>query len=185
MTQSESPGARLADGREPPRIRIRECVGSDIPAFFRHQSEPAGQEMAAFSSKLPPERAAFDARWIRILADPTIIKRTILLERSGLPAEIAGHVASFLRPPMTPFTVETREVTYWLGRAYWGRGIATAALRMFLTDDATRPLYGRAARDNVASLRVLEKCGFTLVSHVRSFAEARGEEIDEAVLKLA
>jgi len=77
-----------------------------------------------------------------------------------------------------------REVTYWIGRSYWGRGIATSALRAFLTIDRSRPLHARVAHDNVASHRVLEKCGFRLVATERGFAEARSGEIEEFVLRL-
>jgi len=78
----------------------------------------------------------------------------------------------------------SREVTYWIDRAYWGRGIATAALRALLAAAPERPLYARAAADNAGSLRVLEKCGFRVSGHDRGYANARGAEIDEVVLTL-
>jgi len=53
-----------------------------------------------------------------------------------------------------------------------------------LTVDPSRPLHARVAYDNVASLRVLEKCGFRVVATERSFAEARSGEIEEFVLQL-
>ncbi len=185
VLHSESAGVRSSGGVEGDSIRIRTAIGSDIAAFFGHQLDPEGYQMSGFTAKTPPARAAFEARWIQILADPRIVARTILLESNGSAAQIVGHVASFVRPPLAPFPEETREVTYWLGRPYWGRGIASAALRLFLREDSTRPLIGRAARDNLASIRVLEKCGFALLGYERSFAEARGQEIDEAILRLA
>jgi len=77
-----------------------------------------------------------------------------------------------------------REVTYWIGRSHWGKGIATSALRAFLAVDLSRPLHARVAYDNVASRRVLEKCGFVFVSEDKGFSNARGEEIAEVVLEL-
>jgi RimJ/RimL family protein N-acetyltransferase len=77
-----------------------------------------------------------------------------------------------------------REVSYWIGKEYWGRGIATKALTLFLEELKVRPLYARAAKDNVASLRVLAKCGFKVVGEDRGYANARGAEIEEYVLKL-
>lgn len=75
------------------------------------------------------------------------------------------------------------EVSYWIGRAHWGRGIATEALRRFLRDEETRrPVRARAAGDNIGSVRVLEKCGFTVRAVERGFAAGRGEEIEELVL---
>ncbi len=92
---------------------------------------------------------------------------------------VAGYVGKFEERPGKP------EVTYWIGREYWGRGVATKALTEFLSLLTTRPIFARAARDNVASLRVLEKCGFVISSYERSFANARGGEIEEANLELS
>jgi RimJ/RimL family protein N-acetyltransferase len=98
--------------------------------------------------------------------------KTILLEE-----QVAGHIGSFEREG-------TLEVTYWIGRKYWGKGIASRGLSDFLDEMTVRPVYARAAKDNVASIRVLEKCGFTVCGHDRGFAHACGEEIDEVILKL-
>ncbi len=77
-----------------------------------------------------------------------------------------------------------REVTYWIDRAYWGKGIATAALRALLTEVTERPLYARVAADNAGSLRVLRTCGFEVTGTARAYAPGRGEETDELVLAL-
>ncbi|NQV07764.1 GNAT family N-acetyltransferase, partial [bacterium] len=74
---------------------------------------------------------------------------------------------------------------YWIDRAHWGKGFATAALSAFLAEAPERPMMARAAADNAASVRVLEKCGFAVVGHDRFHANARGEEIDEIVMTLA
>jgi RimJ/RimL family protein N-acetyltransferase len=76
------------------------------------------------------------------------------------------------------------EVTYWIGKEYWGRGLATQALTHFLSLVTIRPLYAAAAKDNIGSLRVLQKCGFTIVGYGKGFANARGAEIEEVMLKL-
>jgi RimJ/RimL family protein N-acetyltransferase len=154
-------------------VRLRAPIESDVAVFFEDQRDPDAMRMAAFASKDPNDRAAFDARWSRIRGDDTVIVRTIEHE-----AAIAGYVASFLREG-------TREISYWIGRAHWGRGIASVALATFLGEqEKRRPLVGRAAADNVASIRVLEKCGFVLVARERGFANARGCETDEVVMRL-
>jgi ribosomal-protein-alanine N-acetyltransferase len=56
------------------------------------------------------------------------------------------------------------EIGYWVGREYWGRGIATDAVRAvtehaFATHELTR-VYALPFADNAASIRVLEKTGY-------------------------
>jgi RimJ/RimL family protein N-acetyltransferase len=128
--------------------------------------------MAAFTAAAPGDRGAFDARWARLRSDPSVTARTI--EVGG---EVVGTIGSWDGEP-------GREVTYWLGCEHWGKGIATRALREFLTIERTRPLFGSAAKDNAASVRVLEKCGFRLAGESRGYANARCAEIDEVLLRL-
>jgi RimJ/RimL family protein N-acetyltransferase len=91
--------------------------------------------------------------------------------------KLAGHVSSFEM-------FGEREVTYWIGREFWGKGVATMALRALLNIDTTRPIFGRAAKDNRGSIRVLEKCGFVLIGEEQSLANARKAEITEVILRL-
>ena len=79
---------------------------------------------------------------------------------------------------------EGREVGYWIGQEFWGKGIATQALRLFLEKVALRPMYARAAKDNLASIRVLQKCGFTICGESKGYANARGCEIEEVLFIL-
>ena len=76
------------------------------------------------------------------------------------------------------------EVSYWIGKPYWGKGVATRALSAFLLHVTVRPLYARAVKDNIAPLRVLEKCGFTRIGEGKGFSDARGEEVEEIILRL-
>jgi len=153
-------------------ILLRDVVDSDLPIFFEHQLDPEANHMAAFTGGDPADRDAFDRHWTRIRAESTITIKTILCN-----GEVAGHVAKFQRG-------EEPEITYWLGKPYWGKGIATTALREFLNDVEPRPIYARAAKDNLASLRVLAKCGFKICAQDKGFANARGREVEEFVLKL-
>ena len=129
--------------------------------------------MAAFTAEDPSDRARFEAHWARNRQDPDVTMRTIV----GLSGEIVGHTAVFGPPG-------EREVTYWIGREYWGCGAASSALRELLSTVPDRPLHARAAADNIASVRVLEKSGFVVTGHDRGFANARGTEIDEVLLTL-
>ncbi|MEW2165306.1 GNAT family N-acetyltransferase [Streptomyces sp. NPDC007084] len=154
-------------------VRLREVEDGDLPVFFAHMNEPEGVRMAAFTAEDPSDRARFDAHWERVRQNPVGIVRTVV----GDGHQVVGHAAVF-GPP------EEREVTYWIGRRYWGQGVATAALRELLRIAPERPLHARAVADNVASVRVLEKCGFTVSGRERDFANGRGEEVDELLLTL-
>ncbi|MEU6005574.1 GNAT family N-acetyltransferase [Streptomyces sp. NPDC047453] len=152
-------------------VVLREVHDSDLPVFFRQMNDPEALRMAAFTPKDPADHEAFEAHWRRLRAS-SVVLRTVLLD-----GDVVGSAAVYGEPG-------EREVTYWVDRAYWGRGVATAALRALLAEVPERPLYARAAADNAGSLRVLAKCGFRESARARGFAEARGEEIDEVVLSL-
>ena len=155
-------------------VALRAVTEGDLATFFEYQQDPAARWMAAFTAKDPTDRAAFAAKWAKILGDEAGTARTIVC--GGQPA---GNVLSFVAP-----WSGQREVSYWIGREYWGQGVATKALAAFVELLADRPLYARAAADNIASIRVLEKCGFIPIGRDRGFAEARGEEIEEVILEL-
>ncbi|HEU5369359.1 MAG TPA: GNAT family N-acetyltransferase [Ktedonobacterales bacterium] len=154
-------------------VLLREVIDADLPIFFEQQLDADANYMAAFTARDPADKAAFMAHWARILRDATNTNRTILCD-----GQVAGPVACYEEEAGRP------EVTYWLGKPYWGKGIATAALRALLLQVAARPMYARAAKDNLASLRVLEKCGFTITGEGKGFANARGKEVEEYLLQL-
>jgi len=141
---------------EPPLIRLRDVEADDLPFFFENQRDPVAVAMVAYHSR---DRAAFDQHWAKIMLDATSLKKTIVVASalSADPAveQVAGNINSWISDGK-------REVGYWLGRAFWGRGIATEALTAFLRLEPTRPLHAGVAKHNAASLRVLQKCGFTI-----------------------
>jgi RimJ/RimL family protein N-acetyltransferase len=140
-------------------IELRAVIDSDLPILFEHQADPIADEMAALRAR---DRDSFVAHWAKILMDESNIIKTILYN-----GQIAGTVMSFNMEGK-------REVGYWIGREYWGKGIATQALGEFLGCVNTRPIYGVVAKHNIGSRRVLEKCGFTMV----------GEQGNDLVLML-
>ncbi|MFD3653760.1 GNAT family N-acetyltransferase [Streptomyces sp. 24-1644] len=153
-------------------VTLREVRDGDLPLFFACMSDPEANRVAAFTSKDPTDRAAFDAHWARIRAAEHILMRTVLAD-----GVVVGNTGVY-GPP------DDRQVTYWIDRAHWGRGLATAALRALLDLVPERPLHARAAADNLGSVRVLRKCGFAVTGRDRGFAEARGEETEELLLTL-
>ncbi|HZZ20299.1 MAG TPA: GNAT family N-acetyltransferase [Opitutaceae bacterium] len=156
----------------PVKVTIREMEPADFDIFYLQQLDPEALRMAAFVSKDPRDKIAYLAHREKILRAEGITKKTIL---AG--GQVVGHVSIFPHEGKL-------EVTYWIGREFWGRGIATQALVEILLIVRERPIFGRAATDNLGSIRVLEKCGFKFIGTDRGFANGRGEEIEECILRL-
>jgi RimJ/RimL family protein N-acetyltransferase len=126
-------------------VTIKKVVESDLLVFYEQQLDKEALLMADFPSR---DRESFFAHWEKIMADDTNYLRTILYND-----QVAGNIVSFM-------SNGKREVGYWIGKQYWGKGIATNALRQFLQIVQERPLYAYTAKHNLASQRVLQKCGF-------------------------
>jgi RimJ/RimL family protein N-acetyltransferase len=154
------------------KIQLRDVTEADLPILFEHQLDEQANRMAAFTAKDPSDREAFMARWEKILVNERTVNKVILLE-----GQVVGNISCF------EMFVE-QMIAYWIDRAYWGKGIATEALTQFLEAVPTRPLYARAVKDNIGSVRVLQKCGFEITGEDKGFANARGEEVEEYVLVL-
>ena len=153
-------------------ITLREVEPSDLETFFEHQLDPEAIRMAAFVYRDPKDKVAFDAHWDKILSSSKNINRTIVAD-----GQVAGHIACFPQG-------ENLEVTYWLGKEFWGKGLATQALDRMLHLVVARPIFGRAASDNIGSIRVLQKCGFKIIGKDKGFANGRGEDTEECILRL-
>lgn len=127
-------------------VTLRPVEPDDLPVFYEHQCDPVACERVGWT---PRDRAAFDAHWARILASPDGILRTVVVDGA-----VAGNVVSWTNG-------DRRDVGYWLGREFWGRGVGAQALRLFLDVDTHRPLYADPLVTNAASVAVLRRCGFT------------------------
>jgi RimJ/RimL family protein N-acetyltransferase len=155
------------------RLRLREVIDKDLPIFFEQQTDADANQMAAFTSRDPFDQQSFDTHWQKIMVDDSVIIRTVLFEE-----QVAGYILSYVDEG-------NPEVGYWIGKKFWRKGIATKALAEFLsTVNTSRPMYARTAKDNQASKRVLEKCGFCVIKEMKGFANARGKEIEELLLVL-
>ena len=153
-------------------VTLRPLRESDLDALFRQMSDPESVRMAAFTADDPDDRQRFDAHMAKVMASPESTNLAVMLGD-----ELVGSVASFVVDGCT-------EVTYWIDRAVWGRGVASQALALLLDLVTTRPIRARAAGDNAGSLRVLEKAGFRVIGTEVAFAPARGAEIEETILRL-
>lgn len=152
-------------------VALRPLAEGDRDRVFEMMKDVEAVRMAAFTADDPNDRSAFDAWFTRICSNPDAVNRVITLD--GL---FAGTIASFVIGGDT-------EVTYWIHRSLWGRGVATSALQLLLAEVAVRPIHARVAADNTGSLRVLEKTGFARVGVERGFAPGLGFEIEEVILR--
>jgi RimJ/RimL family protein N-acetyltransferase len=137
--------SQVAERIKAARVRLRDVRDDDLEAFFEHQREPQGVEMAAFPAR---DRDAFYAHWAKIRADPKVIMRAI--DAGG---EVAGNIGCWEQSG-------EHLVGYWVGSHFWGRGIASKALALLVRELPIRPLLAFVAITNIGSIRVLEKCGF-------------------------
>ena len=150
-------------------VRLRSVEDGDLDVFFDHQVDPKAIEMAAFPAR---DKDQFAAHWAKIRADDTMVVRTIVAD--GM---VAGNIGSWQQNGQ-------RLPGYWVGRAHWGRGVATEALARFVDELSTRPLYAHVAVHNVGSIRVLEKCGFRRDRVQEAKAPAPDDGVEEFIFVL-
>ncbi|MEU4391773.1 GNAT family N-acetyltransferase [Kribbella sp. NPDC023855] len=129
-------------------MSLRAITPDDLPELFEHQHDPAGAAMAGMPIR---EEADFYAHRTKVEADPSIETRAIIVD-----GELAGDTVSYVDD-------SGRHVGYRIAQRFWGRGVATAALRLFLAELPDRPLHADLLKTNIGSRRVLEKCGFRLL----------------------
>ena len=130
------------------KITLRPVLEADLPILFEQQLDRDAVALSAYPAK---DKGEFMRHWEGILKNKTIIARTIIYKE-----KIAGHIICWKEK-------YEQQVGYWIGKSFWGRGIATSALGEFLGEVKTRPLFAQVANHNLASKRVLEKCGFELL----------------------
>ena len=125
--------------------------------------------MAAFPAR---DRDAFMAHWAKILGDETVVAMAVVVDRC-----VAGNIGCWTQDGQ-------RLVGYWIGKEHWGKGVATQMLSMFLQLVADRPLQAHVAKHNVASIRVLEKCGFVLCANATGALGESAGGVEERVYVL-
>ena len=127
--------------------------------------------------------------YTRADADAWITRATIQSPPTDFAIEVDGSAVGGIGVEIgRDVFYRSAEVGYWLGEAYWGRGIATEALRAvteyaFVTFDLCR-LQAGVFEWNPASMRVLEKAGYTLEARHKKNVTKDGETIDRLLYAL-
>lgn len=153
-------------------ITIRKSIESDLEIFFHNQTDELANHMAAFTPKNPNDKEAYLNKWRKLMEDNSINMQSILMGD-----EVVGCVVKFV-------IGGDAEITYAISKQHWGKGFTTIAVKKFLKNEQTRPIFGRVAYDNFGSQRILEKVGFEKMGKDKGFANARGKEIVEIIYKL-
>ncbi|HUH08881.1 MAG TPA: GNAT family N-acetyltransferase [Egibacteraceae bacterium] len=152
--------SRWITGDSAPGVQLREVADDDVAVFYAHQREAEGNRMAGFGAR---DQDAHFAHWRKIMADDSVVKRTIVLD-----GQVVGNIVSFPQDGQ-------RQIGYWIGQEHWGKGIATQALSLFVGHVVEPPLLAHVAAHNIGSIRVLEKCGFVQTGEQAADHEDVGE----------
>ena len=152
-----------------PAVRLRSVEDRDVEVFFEHQADPQAVEMAAFPAR---DRDQFEAHWAKVRGDDTLVVRTIVVD-----GVVAGNIGSW------PDNGQ-QLLGYWVGREFWGRGVATQALALLVDEVSIRPLCAHVVMHNVGSIRVLEKCGFRRDLLEEAKARTSDDGIEELIYVL-
>jgi RimJ/RimL family protein N-acetyltransferase len=134
-------------------VRLRDVVEADLELFFEAEHDPDAVQRSRFT---PRDRETFMTHWAtKVLGDSTVFVQTVTVD-----GEPAGSVVAW-------WEQDKRFIGYYFSRQFWGRGIGTKALTLFLQREKARPLYADPFIGNAGSVRLLEKCGFQRAGTVR------------------
>lgn len=150
-------------------IQLRDMTLDDLSWFYEFQCDPESNKLAAV---YPRSEADFQGHWRSAFEDDAVVAKAIVDDSGPL-----GTISCFSCDGQN-------SIGYWIGRPFWGQGIASTALRLLLDIEKRRPLFARVAKENGASLRVLQKCGFEITGYEFSPGTNRYVECEEAVLTL-
>ncbi|MEO7047977.1 MAG: GNAT family N-acetyltransferase [Ferruginibacter sp.] len=153
-------------------ITLTKTVKNDLDILFQFQVDKEAGYLAAFMPENPDDKTAYIEKYSKFLNEPTINMRTIKINDV-----IVGSISKFIME-------SNNEITYWIDKKYWGKGVGTTALQNFLNIESARPIFGRVAFDNLGSQKLLEKCGFVKIGTDKGFANARRAVIEEYIYKL-
>ncbi len=148
------------------KLILRKLRYRDAAALQEQVNDP---EIVRWTTRIPhpyPPQAA--VRFIRSSAASWRLDRAYVF---GIVPAGSGQVGGVISLSSVSRVHACAELGYWLGRIYWGKGLATEAVRLILEfgfeDLDLHRIYASAFAANLASRRVLEKNGFQLEGVLR------------------
>lgn len=162
------------------RCLVRSYRDSDVASLVQHADNPKIWRNVRDRFPHPYRRAEGEA-WVRV-ARAHVPETSFAIDVGG---QAVGGIGLELQDDVYR---RSAEIGYWLGEAYWGRGIATDAVRgltewAFGRFDLCR-IYAKVFEWNPASARVLEKAGFALEGCLRAAVTKDGATLDELLYAL-
>lgn len=138
------------------KLSLTPITEADLATLFAFESDPIASQMAHFPSR---DKAAFYQHWQqKVISAPDAIAQGIWLQ-----GQLIGSMLSWYNPKDS-LIQNGRLIGYWIDREYWGQGIATQALALFLPLLPKAPLFAYVAAHNIGSLKVIKRYGFMAVA---------------------
>lgn len=159
------------------RCAVRSWRMADAESLVRHANNP--HLAAHLRDRFPHPYSVANARAFLKAAVSAADSSNLAIEADGEAAGAIGYV------PGTDVERFSAEIGYWLGEALWGRGIATEAL-LLVTEHAFASLnllrlFALPFADNIRSIRVLERAGYSREGTLRSSSVKHGRPRDQAL----
>jgi [ribosomal protein S5]-alanine N-acetyltransferase len=154
---------------------LRPFRKSDLPSFVNHINDKV---IAARTNAIPyPYTIKHAEDWYHKICNRSRRKGSRALELAiVIDGEAAGCIAIFPKG-------HTAEIGYWLGRAYWGRGIMTEAVKAItkygFDELGLIRIHASTFPQSKASMRVLEKAGYKFEGVLRKNIKKGDKYIDE------
>ena len=160
-----------------PRFTLRPFRKSDLPSIVKHINNKsiAGNTLTIPYPYTMKDAEEWYARFRKMMRRKDCNKIAFAIEIDG---QVVGSVG---------LTIEDHkaEIGYWLGRAYWGQGIMTEAVKEVtkycFKELGLRRVYGCVFTNNKASMRVLEKAGYSFEGTLRKNVRRGNKLMDECV----
>ena len=157
-------------------LTLKPLAEADFGALYHVQNDDEAAWVAGGGAHR--DRDAFTQRMANIVKGDQMQCAMQVMWAQGT---IAGYLAHFIRDG------KNREVSLWLDRAVWGKGLATRAMHMFLSglpdQIKAEPIFARVVDGNDASARVMEKNGFFNVGRDKFYSDIRSCEVSETLFK--
>lgn len=155
-------------------VYLREYADSDLDRLVHLANDENVSQHLVYTFPYPYTRA--DAEWWIGTGSKQNGRIARVVEYHGVFVGTVGIT------PQSGWREHLGEIGYWLGQDYWGRGIATAAVQQMtdygFSNRHFRKLYATVLAPNIASMSVLEKCGYQREGILKNEVQKGGAYFD-------